>query len=70
MLVTLLSALPVPRAADHQLIEPARERRLEPKLRQAARELDAGLLGDVFGIRAVTTPFPRKPVDRAVVQVQ
>jgi hypothetical protein len=43
---------------------------LESILRQACRQLDAGLLCDVFGIRTVTTPFPGDAIDRVVVKIQ
>lgn len=70
MLVTLLRSLPILRTADHQLIEPAGKRRLESKLTQTPCQLDAGLLRDVFGVRAVTTPFPGNAIDGGVVQIQ
>src|SRR5262249_17058366 len=55
---------------DDQLIEPARERRLETKLRETACELDAGQLRNVFGIRAMSAPLERDAIDRRVVQIQ
>src|SRR3569832_870857 len=67
--VALLDALPVLRAADHEPIEPARERRLEAKLPETARELDARELCDVLGVGRVTTPFPREAVDGVVMQI-
>jgi hypothetical protein len=70
MLVPLLRALPVTRAVDHQLIQPAAERRREPELGHIASERDARLLGNVLGVRAMTTPFPGEAVDRVVMQIQ
>src|SRR5688572_28044259 len=65
-----LRALPILCAADHQLIKPARERRPESELRETAGQLDTGLLGDIFRVGAVTTPFPGNAIHRVVVQIQ
>src|SRR6185295_12944200 len=37
---------------------------------EAVRELDAGELRDVLGVRAMAAPFPRKPENGVVVQIQ
>jgi len=70
VIVARLAALPVMRATDHQAVQPARERRLEPELLETRRQFDAGKLRDVLGVRLVATPLPGEPVDRVVVQIQ
>src|SRR5690242_12227696 len=65
-----LRSLPVLSATDDQPIEPAREGGLESKLRQTPGQLEARLLRDVFGVSAVTAPFPGKAINEVVVQIE